>query len=161
MTEPIELRPVRDEDLPVFHQHHVDVESRHMAAFVAAQAPDLASFVARFKSHLENPTNVARTIVVAGRVAGHVLTWESEPGRPEVTYWIGREFFGRGVASRALELFLRHEQPIRPIHGRCADGNPASLRVLEKCGFVRVGEARDFAPGRGAEITEFVLRLDS
>jgi hypothetical protein len=37
---------------------------------------------------------------------------------------------------------------------------PVSLRVLEKAGFRRLGVNRDFAPGRGEEIEETILRLD-
>ncbi len=75
-----------------------------------------------------------------------------------MTYWIGREHWGTGIATRALAAFLA-VQPVRPIRARAAKDNVASLRVLEKCGFQVTGEERGFANARGAEIAELVLEL--
>jgi RimJ/RimL family protein N-acetyltransferase len=75
-----------------------------------------------------------------------------------VTYWIGREQWGRGIATRALDEFLEIELT-RPLHARAASDNVASIRVLEKCGFSRVGTDRAFAEGRSEDTDEVVLRL--
>ena len=91
------------------------------------------------------------------RVAGNVLMFP-HAGQPEVGYWVGREFWGRGVATRALAEFLRLVAR-RPLHARVATDNAASLRVLEKCGFASTGRDRGFAHGRGTEVEEYVLRL--
>ena len=97
-------------------------------------------------------------IVVDGDVAGTIGSWGDADDR-EVTYWIGRTFWGRGVATRALEAFLAVD-PTRPLHARVAADNIASRRVLEKCDFCVVGTDRGFAEARAAEIDELVLRLD-
>jgi RimJ/RimL family protein N-acetyltransferase len=79
--------------------------------------------------------------------------------QPEVTYWVDRTQWGKGIASAALQILLA-ENAERPLYARAASDNVGSLRVLEKAGFRRVAVKRDFAPGRGEEIEETILRLD-
>ncbi len=78
----------------------------------------------------------------------------------EVTYWLGREFWGRGLATQALKRLLQLVAT-RPILARSAQDNPGSIRVLQKCGFKIVGEDQGFAQGRGEVTAEFILRLDA
>jgi RimJ/RimL family protein N-acetyltransferase len=81
-------------------------------------------------------------------------------GQREVTYWVGREDWGRGIATRALQEFLQLEAT-RPLYARAASDNAASIRVLTRCGFLLVGEGRAFGDGRNEETDEVVLRLDA
>ncbi len=102
-----------------------------MAAFPAR---DRAAFDAQWaKNILGNPAAINRTILVDGRVAGNIGSWPQEGGRL-VGYWIGREFWGKGVATRALAAFLRLVTE-RPLRAHVAKHNIGSIRVLEKCGF--------------------------
>ena len=78
---------------------------------------------------------------------------------PEVTYWLGREFWGRGLATQALHLML-HLVVHRPILARAATDNLGSIRVLQKCGFKIIAKSTDFAHGRGEDTEEYMLRLD-
>lgn len=95
----------------------------------------------------------------AHRVVGHIASFDLE-GHREVTYWIGREDWGRGIATRALHEFLQLEVT-RPLYARAASDNAASIRVLTKCGFLIVDEGREFAHGRNEETDEVLLRLDA
>jgi RimJ/RimL family protein N-acetyltransferase len=92
---------------------------------------------------------------------GHIASFDLE-GHREVTYWIGREDWGRGIATRALQEFLLLEAT-RPLYARPASDNAASIRVLTKCGFliVIVSGGRGFAYGRNEGTDEVVLRLDA
>jgi RimJ/RimL family protein N-acetyltransferase len=108
----------------------------------------MAAFPARewdaFMSHwhhkvLGDRASEARTILLDGQVAGWVGSWE-EDGRRLVGYWVGKEYWGRGVASSALDEFLRTHEHHRPIHAYVVLSNTRSIRVLEKCGFKRAGE---------------------
>ena len=92
-------------------------------------------------------------------VVGHVAAFE-QFGAREVSYWIARPHWGRGIATQALRLFLA-ELPMRPLHARAAADNAASIGVLVRCGFVACGAERGFAAARGEEIDEVVLRLDA
>jgi RimJ/RimL family protein N-acetyltransferase len=77
----------------------------------------------------------------------------------EVTYWLGREFWGKGLATQALNKML-HLVAARPIFGRAATDNIGSIKVLQKCGFKIIGTDKGFANGRGQETEECILRLD-
>jgi len=156
----IALRPVRDADLPTFFEYERDPVACRMAAFTHADPDDRAAFDAHWARILSTPGIVNRTIVEltdAAAVLGHVAGYEEE-GRWEVTYWIARAQWGRGIASAALALFLR-EFDTRPVFARAASDNLGSIRVLERCGFVAIATERGYANARGAEIEETLLRL--
>jgi RimJ/RimL family protein N-acetyltransferase len=153
----VSLREVAPADVGVFFEQQRDPAAVHMAAFTAKDPNDRAAFVARWERLTRDRAILARTVEWDGGVAGHVFRFV-EDGRPEVTYWIGRELWGRGIASEALARFLPLV-PERPLYARAAKDNAGSIRVLEKCGFVLVREERGFANARGAEIEEVLLVL--
>jgi RimJ/RimL family protein N-acetyltransferase len=140
----VTIRQVEDADLPIFYEHQTDPIANAMAV---VPARDRASFDARWATIRADDTSLARTIVVGGTVVGMILSWVDGPHR-WVGYWLGREYWGRGYTTQALALFV-DEIPDRPIHASIADSNVGSRRVLEKCGFVRVGELveEDGVPG--------------
>jgi RimJ/RimL family protein N-acetyltransferase len=154
----VSLREVTESDLDIFFRNQLDAEAIRMAAFTAQDPTDREAFRAHWAGLLASDTVLVRTVVVDGRVAGNVLMFR-HAGQPEVGYWLGRQFWGRGIATRALTQFLRLI-PTRPLFARVAKDNAGSLRVLQKCDFALVGEDRGFAHGRGAEVEEFILRLD-
>jgi RimJ/RimL family protein N-acetyltransferase len=146
------------EDLPVFFTHQIDNEAVRMAAFTAKDPADRAAFMAHWKKILATPEIIVRTIVLGNSVAGHVMSYVEE-GKPEVTYWLGREYWGRGIATRALSEFLRQVQLDRPIYARAARDNIASIRVLTHCGFALEGTGWGYANARGKEIEECLFQL--
>lgn len=154
----LELRRVEDADLELFFVHLQDPVAAVMAAFVAPDRSDRAAFDARWARIRADAAFTTRTILSSGKVAGHVASFARE-GQLEVTYWVDRKVWGRGIASGALELFLG-EMRVRPLHARAAADNTASIRVLEKCGFIRTGTEAGFAAARGEQIEELLLRLD-
>lgn len=155
----LELREVRDEDVPIFFEQQLDPEPQRMAAFTSRGPYDRDAFMAHWSRIRADASGLIRTIVVDGEVAGSVLRWRDPdlPG-PEVSYWVGRDFWGRGVATGALQAFLG-EATDRPIYGRCAADNIGSRRVLEKCGFRLLRRERGFANARGSEIEELIFEL--
>ena len=154
----VTLRAVQADDLPVFFEQQLDPEAVWMAAFGAAGVHDWDEFSARWARILGDDTRVARTILWNGQVAGNVSSFLLF-GDPAVGYWIGREYWGKGIATRALAAFLKIVT-VRPLYARAAQDNIGSRRVLEKCGFVICGEDSGFATARGVETEEYVLRLD-
>ncbi len=158
MIGSLHLRDVVQADLVVFFEHQLDPAANDMAAFTAKDPTSREIFDARWRKIFATATCISRTIVWDGRVAGSVGSYEEE-GRPEVTYWIGKEYWGKGIATRALALFLEHVNTTRPIYARVAKDNLGSRRVLEKCGFRIIGESRGFASARGMEIAELLLEL--
>ena len=152
------LREVQDEDLAVLFEHWADPIAMHMAAFTVPDHVDPDAFERRWSRLRADETVINRAIVVDGEVAGTIGSW-GDPGEREVTYWIGRSYWGKGIATAALKAFLTVDAS-RPLRARVASDNVASRRVLEKCGFRVVATERGFAEARSREIEEFVLRLD-
>ncbi|KJK35366.1 acetyltransferase [Streptomyces variegatus] len=154
----VELRQVHDSDLPVFYRQLNDPESLHLAAFTPEDPADRAAFDTRWSRMRSSPDVIARTVLADGDVVGSAAVY-GVPGEREVTYWIDRAYWGKGIATVALRALLA-EVPERPLYARAASDNAGSLRVLEKCGFRMVATAQGFAPARGAEIDETVLLLE-
>src|SRR5580765_4704793 len=156
--ESITIREVESSDLETFYEHQLDPEAIRMAAFVGKDRKDKEVFNGHWKKILNSPQNINRTIVAEGQVAGYIACFP-DGEHMEVTYWLGREFWGRGLATQALmrmlDLFVE-----RPIFARAAADNIGSIRVLEKCGFKIIGKNKDFANGRGEDTEENILRLD-
>lgn len=162
MNYDLQLREVVEDDLPIFFEYQLDEEANHMAAFTAKDPTDREAFMAHWHRILRDEDTINRTILVDGQVAGSVALYRDEElDGPEVTYWIGRPYWGRGVATGALATFISHVVKTRPLYGRAAKDNIGSLRVLAKCGFQRIGEGKGFANARGAETEEYVLKLPS
>lgn len=152
------LREVWDEDLPLLFEQWADPVAVHMAAFTAPDHMDRDVFERRWSRLRADETVLARVIVVDDDVVGTIGSW-GESGEREVTYWIGRPYWGKGIATDALTSFLALDCS-RPLHARVASDNVASRRVLEKCGFDVIATERNVAEARSAEIEELVLRLD-
>jgi len=128
-----------------------------MAAFVGEDPADRAAHDAHWEKIMASEDVLIRTILVDGEVAGHVAKFVMF-GENEITYWIERAYWGQGVATEALRQFLRIYTE-RPLYARAAADNKASIRVLEKCGFVYQQTERGYANARGEEIDEVVLAL--
>lgn len=154
------LRDVVPADLPVFFAHQLDADANYMAAFTAKDPTDWNAFSAHWDRILADATVNMQTIVDAGRVVGYVSSYETD-GTPEVTYWLGKDFWGQGIATRALAAFLAQRDTRRPMYARVAKDNVGSLRVLQKCRFRITGEDRGFANARGHEVEEYLLTLDA
>jgi RimJ/RimL family protein N-acetyltransferase len=152
------LREVRDEDLEVLFEQWADPVAMQMAAFTVPDHTDRDAFERRWSRLRADDSVLNRAIVVDEEVAGTIGSWGDSDAR-EVTYWIGRAYWNRGIATAALRTFLAVD-PCRPLCGRVAHDNVGSRRVLEKCGFRVVATERGFAEARSGEIEELVLRLD-
>jgi RimJ/RimL family protein N-acetyltransferase len=143
------LREVVESDLPVFYEFERDAEAAEMAAFPPRERD---AFMAHWAKTLANETALTWTVVSDGAVAGNIGCWEAD-GRRCVGYWIGREFWGRGLATQALAEVVAMVDA-RPLRAYVVKSNVASIRVLEKCGFVEV----DSHTGDGG-VEELVLEL--
>ncbi|MDP9477049.1 MAG: GNAT family N-acetyltransferase [Actinomycetota bacterium] len=125
-----------------------------MAAFPARER---AAFMAYWTRILDDEIIIQKTVLVDGRVAGNVVSFEQD-GKPEVGYRVERSFWGRGVATAALSAFLNLVRT-RPLYARVAKHNAASIRVLEKCGFELSGEESGPSDVAGEEVEGFILAL--
>ena len=154
----ITLRNVETSDISIFFEQQLDREANRMAAFVRDDPHDRVAFDAHWKRILNSTGIVNKTILRGQEVAGHISCYPLE-GELEVTYWLGKEHWDKGVATHALKALLQ-EITHRPLFARAAKDNVASAKVLQKCGFQIIGENKDFAQGRGEETEEYIFRLD-
>ena len=136
--ESITIREVESADLETFYEHQLDPEAIRMAAFVCEDPKYKVAFDAHWEKIVNSSQITKRTIVAEGQVAGHISCYPQGENM-EVTYWLGREFWGRGLATRALNRML-HLVVDRPIFVRAATDNIGSIRVLQKCGFKIIGK---------------------
>jgi len=153
LTNNVILRDITASDLPILFEQQADPESSAMAAFPSR---DRETFDAHWAKIMANETVIIKIIEVDGQVAGHLVSWEVEGGR-EVGYWLGKELWGKGIATKALSQFLDVVKT-RPLSAHAAKHNIGSRRVLEKCGFTVVGEAKYMNRGN-EEVDEFVFKL--
>lgn len=144
-------------DLDHFYTFQLDTDANYLAAFTAKDSMNKTAYMQKYAKFLDDPTINMYTIIANGIIAGSIAKFVMH-GDAEVTYWIDKAHWGQGIATAALTHLLSVEST-RPIIGRTAFDNIGSQRVLEKCGFVKVGEDKGFANARQAEIVEFIFKL--
>jgi RimJ/RimL family protein N-acetyltransferase len=153
-AEEVGLRPVRDADLEIFYGHQLEPEAVSMALFPSR---DRDTFFRHWKTNtLVRPDARAMTITYGDSVAGNIGSWATEE-HVLVGYWIGKAYWGRGVATGALQRFIAEHEPRRPLHAHVVAANVGSIRVLEKCGFEIVERTREFDESFGIEVEELLM----
>jgi RimJ/RimL family protein N-acetyltransferase len=146
------LRRVEPGDVAIFFVQQDDAEASAMAAFPSRDREAHDGHWARI---LADATVLARTVLDGDLVAGYVVGFLAD-GRREVGFWLGRPFWGRGLATAAVAEF-RELVGERPLFAHVAEHNTGSLTVLRRNGFALVGQHR-YA---GDDVTELELRLGS
>ena len=141
----VRLRPVANDDLPTLYLNQLDPDSVRMAV---VNPRDAHSFDAHWAGILEDVTVTARAILADEVVVGCISSFLAD-GQCSVGYWIAKEHWGRGIATRALALLLQ-EVKTRPLYARVASHNMGSIRVLTRNGFTiksyRMAPANDRYP---------------
>ena len=140
------LRPVLETDLPILFEQQLEPEAIAMSTY---PSKDRGEFMRHWEGILKNRAILARTIIYKEKIAGHIICWKEGKYEQQVGYWIGKQFWGRGIATSALQDFLAQVK-IRPLFAYVANHNLASKRVLEKYGFTLLDE--------DAKITVFKLK---
>lgn len=156
-TIEIELSPTKLNDLETLFLFQLDKDANYLAAFTSENPSDKSAYIEKWTRVLSDKKVNMKTIILESQIVGSIAKFEMN-GNAEITYWIGRDFWGRGIASNALNQFLKIEKT-RPIYGRVAFDNLGSKKVLENCGFTNIGTEKGFANARAKEIEEFVYEL--
>lgn len=157
MNEVVTLSKTVEKDLNYLFQFHLDKDANYLAAFTPEDRNNKITYIEKYSKFLFDPTINMRTIKVGDKIAGSILKFVME-GEAEITYWIDKNFWGRGIATTALKNFLSIEKT-RPIFGRVAFDNLGYQKVLENCGFLKIGWNIDFANARQKKIEEFIYKL--
>ncbi|HMB22627.1 MAG: GNAT family N-acetyltransferase [Chloroflexota bacterium] len=156
MANHVQLRDVNEADLPIFYEQQLDIEASRMAALPSRGRE---AFMSHWIRILGNNSVLVKTILFDGAVAGNIVCFD-QLGEREVGYWLGKEYWGKGIATQALAEFL-HYIETRPLYAHVAKHNIASRRVLEKCGFKVSGEDSFFSQAFNKNIEEYILILDT
>jgi len=156
MANPVQLRETLESDLFIFYEQQLDPDAIQMAAFPPRNKE---AFMTHWIKILADDSVLIKTILFDGSVAGNIVCFE-QLGEREVGYWLGKEFWGKGIASQALAQFLDLIET-RPLYAHVAKHNIASKRVLEKSGFKVAAEDKFFSKIFGEDIEEYILILDS
>jgi RimJ/RimL family protein N-acetyltransferase len=150
------LRDVREGDFAIFFEHQLDPAALQMVAFTPR---DKNAFTEHWTKILADSTVAKKTILFDGHVVGNIVSFERS-GKREIGYWIGREYWGKGIATQALCRFLRQATE-RPLYAVVAKHNVASIHVLEKCGFSIAGKYRGSVEARDCVVEEILLKLSA
>jgi RimJ/RimL family protein N-acetyltransferase len=153
-SDAVRLRDVTSADLPELFRFQSDADGARMAAVIPR---DSQSFFSHWGKVLVDPSIVARAITLDAVLVGQISCFSMD-GLDSVGYWIARDYWSRGIATRDLDLLLQEVRK-RPLHARVARHNVASIRVLQRCGFVLTGYPRSPATERFLECEETVLVL--
>lgn len=153
----ITIKKSLEPDLHVFFRNQTDEEANYMAAFTPKDPHDEKAYLEKWRKLMHVDTVNIQSILVQEEVIGCVVKFEID-GDAEITYALDKKYWGKGITTFALKKFLELES-CRPIYGRVAFDNIGSQKILEKSGFVRIGEDKGFANARGKEIQEFIYKL--
>ena len=153
----VKLYQTIEDDLNVFFEFQIDSEAIYMAAFTPVNPFDKIAYIDKYLRLLSDPTIHMCTIKVDKLIVGSISKFDLH-GDNEITYWIDKSFWGKGIATVALREFLKVELS-RPIYGRTAFDNLGSQKVLLSNGFEKIRTDKGFAYGRGEEIEEFIYML--
>ena len=153
----IHIRPTKIADIDILFYFQLDKQARYLAAFTNKDSTDKSAYLTKFTKLLADTTVNNQTILMGDRIVGSIAKFIMH-GDAEITYWLDKNFWGHGIAKKALSDFVKIEHT-RPIFGRVAYDNFASQKVLEQTGFVKIGADKGFAQERQAEIEEFIYKL--
>jgi len=155
----IKLRNVRKADLPDLFDQQNDAGAHQMVGITSHEPDDREAYFNKWERILPDPDVNTRAILYDGRIAGNIHCFLAPWSQKwEVGYWLGREFWGLGIASKALKQFLEIEKR-RPLFATASAHNKASVAVLEKCGFEKIAKNKVVIERTGREIEEFAFRL--
>ena len=155
MPSRVELRDIESEDLAVLYEHQRQPDANQMAAFPAR---DRTSFMTHWQRVLDDESVAKKAILFGGALAGYIVSFEQN-GKLLVGYWIGQQFWGKGIGTMALAQFLGVVET-RPLYAHVAKHNQGSIRVLQKCGFTLYAEGTASDATDGVEIEELTFRLE-
>lgn len=154
----IQLRKTTKKDLDKLFLFQTDPDGIQMAAFTSKDPSDQAAYLEKWSKIVENPEVNMQTIWKEDQILGSIIHFDMMD-ETNVSYWIGKEFWGQGIASEAFSEFVKNSTK-RPLFGRVAFDNIGSQKVLEKCGFRQIGKATEFANARNMPIEEYIYKLE-
>ena len=162
------LRPWLDSDAEMLFKYASDPDVGPRAGWPPHKSVEESLEIIRTLFH--NDTTWAIVLKETGEAIGAIgygpscdCKLPARDGEPIVGYWVAKPYWNQGICTEALNLMLEHIKAAADIpsliSGHFVD-NPASGRVMEKCGFVPTGETgSDETQYQGEDRPIRVLRL--
>lgn len=154
----ITLHKTTLEDLEILFLFQADEEANQVAAFNSENPSDKDAYMSKWTRIVANPAINMQSIFIEDNIVGSVIHFDLGD-ETNISYWIDRAHWGKGIASKAVKAFLTSTDK-KTLWGRVAYDNVGSQKVLEKNGFIKTGIETGFANGRGKEIEEFVYKVE-
>jgi ribosomal-protein-alanine N-acetyltransferase len=144
-----EFRPT-DKDALIAHLNDRDIYDRTLRIphpYTAAAADEWLALVAKITQQQGRPVQWAIRSVADALIGGCGFDGfqVGKSHRAEVGYWLAKPFWGRGIMTAVVQRVCRHafeEFVLAKITAHVFPHNPASARILEKCGFQEEGFLR-------------------
>lgn len=147
-TDRIILRPWFDDDAKALFKYASDPDVGTRAGWPPHKNVEESLEIIRTLFH--NDTTWAIELKESGEAIGAIgygpsceCQLPARENEPLIGYWVAKSFWNQGICTEALRLMLNHIRQTTDIpsliSGHFID-NPASGRVMEKCGFVATGE---------------------
>lgn len=166
-TDRLTLRPLRQDDAPVIQREFGNWKVARMTSRVPYPYPDglAEDWIAGQRSKRADGTAFNFGIAHDGALIGVIGVEQRSPGAFELGYWIAEPWWGRGLATEAVErmvAFAFDDLELVELAAAHFADNPASGRVLAKCGFRYTGTKSDWSRARGSDVVcrQFILERD-
>lgn len=147
-TDRILLRPWQDSDAEALYKYASDPVVGERAGWLPHKSVEESLEIIR--TVFKNPTIWAIVLKETNEAIGAIgympdcpLNLPARKGEPLVGYWVSKPYWNQGICTEALQLMLDHirkETNYTSLISSHFVDNPASGRVMEKCGFVPTGE---------------------
>jgi len=147
----VKIRPLKLSDAKDLYEN---IKDREVSRWTVIPHPysmkEAVKFIRKSSYRTKKKTGFSLGIVleetnkVAGGISLHAVDWKNN--RAELSYWLGKKYWGRGIATEAILLMLKfgfEKLKLHRIYAEVAEKNIASQKVLEKCGFRREGMERE------------------
>ncbi|MCM2465094.1 GNAT family N-acetyltransferase [Methanoculleus oceani] len=105
-------------------------------------------WIASLREGIERGDAAAFAVTLAGEgglIGGVRLRIDTDHARGELGFWVARRCWGRGYATEAVRAVIEYgfsTLGLHRVHAHHFSRNPASGRVMEKCGMVYEGRLR-------------------
>jgi len=168
-TSRILLRPWRERDAETLFKYASDPDVGPRAGWPPHQSVEESLEIIRTVFH--NDTTWAIELKTTGEPVGCMgfmpkfeMKIPAREGDALIGYWVGKPYWNQGICTEALQLMLDHIRQTKAAPSLVSShfvDNPASGRVMEKCGFIATGEiCFDETQYNGKDHPMRVLRLE-
>ncbi|MCL6282116.1 GNAT family N-acetyltransferase [Ruegeria sp. 2012CJ41-6] len=156
-TDRFVLRPLRRSDMGLIEHFASDKRVASMTQSIPHPLPPGAveDFVTRSMSEYrdEDVWAIDGTPEGGSELMGLIALERLDRNQSEIGYWVAPVFWNTGIASLAVEaLVLANPLDNDTMFASVFQDNPASARVLTRCGFEYLGDAENFSVARDANV---------